>query len=87
MTKDHGKQIKNDSAYEELRDKGYSKEKAARIANAQANPQQHPSEKGGKSKKYEEWTKQALYQRAKEIGIDGRSKMNKQELIDALRNH
>ncbi|WP_425388371.1 DUF7218 family protein [Alteromonas confluentis] len=38
MSTDHGNQIKNDDRYEALRDKGYSKEKAARISNAQANP-------------------------------------------------
>lgn len=38
MAKDHGPQIKDDATYEALRDKGMSKEKAARIANAQANP-------------------------------------------------
>ena len=34
-----------------------------------------------------DWTKQDLMDRAREIGIDGRSKMNKGDLIDALRNH
>lgn len=87
MAKSHGSQIKDDSLYESLRDEGYSKEKSARIANAKANPDQHPSEKGGKSSKYEEWTKDELYERAQEIDIDGRSKMSKSELIDALRNH
>lgn len=33
MTKNHGKQIKNDAKYEALRKQGASKEKAARIAN------------------------------------------------------
>lgn len=87
MATDHGNQIKNDDRYEALRDKGYSKEKAARISNAQANPDQHPSKKGGESKPYEEWTKDELYQRAQEIDIDGRSSMNKDELIEALRSH
>ena len=36
MAKDHGSQIKDDDTYEALRKEGASKEKAARIANAQA---------------------------------------------------
>ena len=87
MVKDHGPQIKDDKTYEALRKKGESKEKAARIANAKANPKMHPSEKGGKAPKYEDWTARDLQKRAREIGIEGRSKMKKAELIDALRNH
>lgn len=87
MTKDHGSSVKNDEAYEAMRDKGYSKEKAARISNAQENPDQHPSEKGGHAAAYEDWTKDALYERAQELEIEGRSDMTKDELIDALRNH
>ncbi|MFA0964019.1 Rho termination factor N-terminal domain-containing protein [Roseivirga sp. BDSF3-8] len=82
MAKDHGNSIKNDKQYEELRDKGMSKEKAARIANTQ-----NSGEKGGKADKYEERTKDELYEQAKKIGIEGRSDMTKDELIDALRNH
>ena len=87
MTKNHGSQIKDDATYEALRDKGESKEKAARIANAKANPAQHPSRKGGKAGAYEDWTKDDLYHRAQEVGIEGRSDMSKDELIEALRNH
>ncbi len=87
MTKDHGPQIKDDETYEALRDKGESKEKAARIANAKANPDQHPSKKGGKAGSYEDWSKDDLYERAQELDIEGRSDMTKDELIDALRNH
>jgi hypothetical protein len=79
--------IKDPKTYEELRKQGASKEKAARIANAKANPDMHPSKKGGKNPPYEEWSKEDLYERAKEIGIEGRSDMNKDELIKALRNH
>ena len=82
MTKNHGPQIKNDKQYEELRKKGMSKEKAARIANTP-----NSGEKGGKADKYEERTKKQLYQKAKEVGIEGRSKMSKSELINALRNN
>lgn len=75
-------QIKNEDQYEELRDQGMSKEKAARIANSE-----NASDKGGKHKKYEKWTKEELYDKAKEVGIEGRSDMDKEELIEALRNH
>ena len=74
--------IKNEDQYEALRDKGASKEKAARIANTS-----NAGDKGGKASNYEERTKDELYQKAKDVGIEGRSKMNKQELIKALRNH
>ncbi|MEE4015065.1 Rho termination factor N-terminal domain-containing protein [Roseibium sp. FZY0029] len=77
--------IKNEDTYDALRDKGYSKEKSARIANAQANDSQSPSVKGGKASPYESWTKEELYERAQELEIDGRSKMSKSELIEALR--
>lgn len=84
MTKDHGSQIKDDKQYEALRDQGYSKEKSARIANSNSH---ETGRKGGKGAKYEERSKDELYQKAKEVGIEGRSKMSKEELIDALRNH
>jgi hypothetical protein len=75
-------QIKNDKQYEALRRQGASQKKAARIANSSNDG----SKKGGSGAKYEERSKQELYQKAKEVGIDGRSKMSKSELIDALRN-
>lgn len=74
--------IKDEDKYEALRDKGYSKEKSARIANTP-----DAGKKGGKAKKYEDRTKQDLLKEARKIGIEGRSKMDKNELIDALRNH
>ena len=85
MTRDHGPSIKDDETYQALRDDGASKEKAARIANAKARGDK-PSAKGGKAAPYEEWTKDELYERAADIGIEGRSKMDKGELISALRN-
>ncbi|MEM5517073.1 Rho termination factor [Henriciella sp. AS95] len=85
MAKSHGPSIKDDDAYEALREDGYSKGTAARIANAKANPDMDPSEKGGKSPPYEEWTKDDLYDRAAELDISGRSDMTKDELIKALR--
>ena len=86
MTKDHGPQIKDDATYEALREDGASKEKAARIANARANADMHPSEKGGKAPPYEDWTKDDLHERARELDVEGRSDMTKDELIAALRD-
>ncbi|MEC7783398.1 MAG: Rho termination factor N-terminal domain-containing protein [Bacteroidota bacterium] len=74
--------VKNEEQYEALRDKGYSKEKSARIANTPDS-----GKKGGKAEKYEDRTKQDLYKQAQKVGIEGRSKMTKQELIKALRNN
>lgn len=83
MTKNHGPRIKDDQQYEALRDKGMSKEKAARIANSSKS---ETGKKGGHAAKYEEWSRDDLYQKAAQLRIDGRSKMNKKQLIDALRD-
>ena len=83
--KSPGPSVKDDATYEALRDQGASKQKAARIANAKANGS-NPSKKGGKSPSYDDWKVEDLRKRAGEIGIEGRSKMKKSELVDALRN-
>ncbi len=44
MAKDHGPSVKNDKQYEGLREKGMSKERAAKIANSPGS-----SKRGGKS--------------------------------------
>ena len=81
-------QIKDEEQYQALRRKGESKEKAARIANASANTSRSSTgRKGGKSGSYEDWTKDELVRRAAEIGIAGRSKMTKDQLVKALRDH
>jgi hypothetical protein len=83
MAKDHGPSVKDDRQYERLREQGMGKEKAARIANT---PRRQAGKRGGTSPKYEEWSRDELYDKAKEVGIEGRSDMSKGELIDALRN-
>jgi hypothetical protein len=81
-------QIKDEKTYRKLRAKGESKEKPARIANAIAGQSASKvGRKGGKSPSYEDWTKQDLVKRAREIGIRGRSSMSKAELVKALRDH
>jgi hypothetical protein len=86
MAKDHGSSVKDDKLYEKLREKGDSKEKAARIANAKAGGE-NVSEKGGEGESYEDRTVEELRERTAELGIEGRSDMDKGELVDALRNH
>lgn len=74
--------------YESLRDDGMSEEKAARISNAAAaEGRDEVGERGGHAERYEERTKDELLERARELDIEGRSTMTKDELIDALRNH
>lgn len=85
MAKNRRPSIKDDDTYDALRDKGYDKQKAAAIANAQANEEMSPSKKGGKAKPYEDWSKDELLDRARELEIVGRWDMTKDELIQALR--
>jgi hypothetical protein len=81
-------QIKDETTYRKLRERGESKEKSARIANASAaSSRGRVAASGGRHGAYADWTKQDLLKRAAEIGIRGRSSMNKGQLISALRNH
>ena len=80
--------LKDPELYEELRDDGASKEKAARISNAAAKRGRGSvGRKGGKSGDYEDWTVDQLKKKAKELGITGYSDKRKSELISTLRNH
>ncbi|AGF73287.1 DUF7218 family protein [Corynebacterium halotolerans] len=84
---DPGPSVKDKEVYEAVRDDGASKQKAARIANAAAaSSREEMGKKGGEAGSYEDWTVDELRDRARELDITGRSDMNKDELIDALRN-
>ena len=84
----HGSSIKDAKQYEALRDEGMSKEKAARISNASANEgRSKVARRGSRGGDYDDRTKEELLDKARDVGIEGRSKMSKRELIDALRNH
>jgi Rho termination factor, N-terminal domain len=83
-----GPSVKDKKLYEELRDEGNSKEKSARIANASAKTSRSAvGRKGGKSGSYDDWSVADLRKKAGQVGIEGRSSMNKAELVKALRNH
>jgi hypothetical protein len=80
--------LKDPKLYEELREDGASKEKAARISNAAASRGRSAvGRKGGKAGDYEDWTVDQLKKRAKQLGLSGYSSKRKSELISALRNH
>jgi hypothetical protein len=80
--------IKDQELYEELRDEGDSKEKAARISNAAAaRGRSSVGRRGGRSGAYDSWTVPELRKRAKELGMTGYSSLSKSDLIFELRNH
>ncbi|MET3369920.1 Rho termination factor N-terminal domain-containing protein [Arthrobacter sp. M2012083] len=80
--------LKDPKLYEELREDGASKEKAARVSNAAAaKGRKEVGRKGGKSGDYDDWTVDKLKSRAKELGLKGYSDKKKSELISMLRNH
>jgi parvulin-like peptidyl-prolyl isomerase len=86
--KSAGPSVKDKKMYEELRKKGDSKGKAARIANAAAGSSRSKvGKKGGKGGDYDDWSKSDLMDKARQVGIKGRSSMSKSELVKALRNH
>lgn len=80
--------IKDEELYTKLREEGDSKEKAARISNAAAaTSRSSVGRKGGESGSYDDWSVEDLRKRARDLEIEGRSRMNKSDLVNALRNH
>ncbi len=85
--KSPGPSVKDKGTYEAVRSSGASKQKAARIANASANSSRSKvGKRGGSSPAYEDWNRADLEKQAKKVGIKGRSKMKKKQLVQALRN-
>lgn len=81
-------QIKDEKTYQKLRERGESKEKSARIANASANRgRKNVARKGGEHRSYDDWSKSDLMDKARQVGIRGRSSMTKDQLVKALRDH
>lgn len=57
-----------------------------RSSNQRASTLQEAEEKSQASP-YEEWSKHDLYERAVEVGIEGRARMSKKDLINTLRDY
>jgi hypothetical protein len=84
----HGPSIKDPEQYEALRRQGASKERAARISNESAGSSRSTvGRRGGRARDLDDRTVNELRKRARELGIEGRSKMNKRKLLNAIRNH
>lgn len=80
MAKDHGPSIIDDKLYEDLLRDGASQQKAARIANARA-----AGTLDHRGDALEDRSKADLLKEAREIGIAGRSTMDKAVLAKAIR--
>jgi len=79
--------IKDREVYDAVREEGASKAKAAAIANASArDSREQVGKRGGKAGSYDDWTVDELRARAAELDVHGRSRMNKDDLIEALRD-
>jgi hypothetical protein len=88
MPMGRGSNLKDRELYEELREDGASKEKAARISNAAAGQgRKKVGSRGGTAADYDDRTVPELRKRAKELGLTGYSGKKKSELISMLRNH
>ena len=90
---------KDERQYEHVKEsneeRGVSEKRAKEIAARTVNKQRReegrtPSRRtqgtGNPNRSLEDRSKQELYNRARELGVEGRSKMNKSELVNAIRS-
>lgn len=90
---------KDERQYEHIRDgeleRGKSEDRAEEIAARTVNKQRRTEGRtdnvttqgtGNPNRALEERSRDELYNRAKQLGVAGRSKLNKSELIEAIRN-
>lgn len=90
---------KDERQYEHIKDsqreRGASKKRAKEVAARTVNktrrehgrtPNRTTQGTGNPNRPLEDRSKDELYNRAKDLGIEGRSKMDKSELVEAIRN-
>lgn len=78
--------VKDKALYKRLRNLGVSVKESARVANAGAKTSRNKtSQHGGAASSYADWKVPQLRRRAKQVGVKGRSTMNKKQLVKALR--
>jgi hypothetical protein len=75
--------VKDTALYKQLRDVGVSAKKSARVAASTAETSRKKA--GRPASSIADLTVPELRQRAKKAGIKGRSTMNKEQLVRALR--
>lgn len=80
---------------ESSRERGASEDRASEIAARTVNkqrrsegrtPRKRSSGTGNPNRLLDDRSRDELYNRAKQLSIEGRSKMSKQELVDAIRS-
>lgn len=78
--------VKDKALYKRLRNLGVSVKESTRVANASARTsRKKTSQHGAAATSYADWKVPQLRRRAKQVGIKGRSTMNKKQLVKALR--
>lgn len=71
--------IKNQEKSRSLKKAGLSDEQAKRFSNVESN------QKADSEMQYEKWSREDLYKRAEELQIEGIASMDKNLLIEAIR--
>lgn len=84
MAKTHGSSIKDGEQSEARPRQGMTEETTARMGNASRTDAEN---QGDSSYKDDEWDKDELHDRPRELDLEGQSDRCKQGLIDTLRAH
>ena len=85
--RDPGPSVKG-ALYGELREESNGKERSTGMANSEADTSRSAvGRTGAKPGDYEEWSIADLRREAAEVGVTGRSRMRKSELISSLRGY